>query len=66
MAVFGCTGGALAVEAHDGEYSHVFIAFAEGSPEDFRLTSVWGYRSLDHFFALGSAVGLYLVEPKEE
>ena len=65
QAVFGCTGGALAVEAHDGEYSHVFVTAPEGSPEDFRLTSVWGYPGLDHFFALGSEVGLYVVEPEE-
>ncbi len=65
QAVFGCTGGALAVEAHDGEYSHVFVTAPEGSPEDFRLTSVWGYSGLDHFFALGSEVGLYVVDAEE-
>ena len=65
MAVFGCIGGVLAVEAHDGEYEGMFIGPPDGSPEDFRLTSVWGYPGLDHFFALGSAVGLYLVEPEE-
>ncbi len=65
LAAFGCTGGVLVLEAHDGEYGDVFVAPPEGSPEDFRLTSVWGYPGLDHFFALGSAVGLYLVEPEE-
>ena len=65
MAVFGCAGGVLALEAHDGEYGDIFVAAPEGSPEDFRLTSVWGYPGLDHFFALGSAVGLYVVEPEE-
>ena len=65
MAVFGCTGGALAVEAHDGEYSEVFISAPAGAPEDFRLTSVWGYPGMDHFYALGSAEGLYIVEPEE-
>ena len=65
MAVFGCTGGALMVEAHDGEYEDAFIPAPAGSPDDFRLTSVWGYYGLDHFFALGSAVGLYVVEPEE-
>ena len=65
MAVFGCTGGALMVEAHDGHYHDAFIAAPDGSPDDFRLTSVWGYHGLDHFFALGSAVGLYVVEPEE-
>ena len=65
MAVFGCTGGALMLEAHDGEYEDAFIPAPAGSPDDFRLTSVWGYHGLDHFFALGSAVGLYVVEPEE-
>ncbi len=65
MAVFGCTGGVLMVEAHDGHYEDAFISAPAGSPEDFRLTSVWGYHGLDHFFALGSAVGLYIVEPEE-
>ncbi len=64
MAVFGCTGGVLAVEAHDGDFEHRFISPPAGSPDDFRLTSVWGYHGLDHFFALGSAVGLYIVEPE--
>ena len=62
MAVFGCTGGVLAIEAHDGHFEDWFIAAPDGSPDDFRLTSVWGYHGLDHFFALGSAVGLYIVE----
>ena len=64
IAVFGCAGGALAVEAHDGEFEHRFIPAPAGAADDFRLTSVWGYHGLDHFFALGSAVGLYLVEPE--
>ncbi len=65
MAVFGCIGGVLFLEAHDGEYEGGFIAAPQGEPEDFRLTSVWGYAGLDHFFALGSAVGLYVVEPED-
>ena len=65
MAVFGCTGGVLMIEAHDGHYEDAFIPAPAGSPDDFRLTSVWGYHGLDHFFALGSAVGLYVVEPEE-
>ena len=66
MAVFGCLGGALAIEAHDGKYDHVFVPAPDGAPDDFRLTTVWGYHGLDHFFALGSEVGLYMVEPEEE
>ena len=65
IAVFGCTGGVLAVEAHDGDFGHSFISAPQGEPEDFRLTTVWGASGADHFLALGSAVGLYLVEPEE-
>ena len=65
IAVFGCTGGVLAVEAHDGDYDHVFIPGPSGSPGDFRLTSVFGYPGLHHFFALGSSVGLHIVEPED-
>ena len=65
IAVFGCTGGVLAVEAHDGDFEHFFISAPEGEPEDFRLTTVWGASGVDHFLALGSAVGLYIVEPEE-
>ncbi len=65
MAVFGCTGGVLVVEAHDGEFHDDFIAAPAGSPEDFRLGTVWGGHGSDHFYALGSEVGLYIVEPEE-
>ena len=65
MGVFGCEGGVLFVEAHDGAYESGFIAGPDGSPDDFRLTSVWGHYGLDHFFALGGAFGLYVVEPED-
>ena len=65
VAVFGCTGGVLALEADHGEYEDWFIPAPAGSPDDFRLTSVWGYHDLHHFFALGSSVGLYIVEPED-
>ena len=64
IAVFGCTGGALAIEAHDGEFESWFIPAMGGSPAEFQLTSVWGYGGLDHFFALGSSAGLYLIDPE--
>ena len=65
VAVFGCIGGVLVLEEHGDHFDDYFIGPPAGSPEDFRLTSVWGYPGLDHFFALGSAVGLYVVEPEE-
>ena len=65
IAVFGCEGGVLAVEADHGHFDHSFISAPAGEPEDFRLTTVWGASGVDHFLALGSAVGLYIVEPEE-
>ena len=65
IAVFGCAGGVLAVEADHGHFDHSFISAPAGEPEDFRLTTVWGASGVDHFLALGSAVGLYIVEPEE-
>ena len=65
MAVFGCTGGVLAVAAEHGQYDHTFIAAPEGSSEDFRLTTVYGASGADHFFATGSNAGLLVVEPEE-
>ena len=66
IAVFGCAGGVLAVEADHGHFHHSFIPAPAGEPEDFRLTTVWGASGVDHFLALGSAVGLYIVEPEED
>ena len=65
VAVFGCAGGVLAVEADHGHFDHSFISAPAGEPEDFRLTTVWGASGVDHFLALGSTVGLYIVEPEE-
>ncbi len=65
VAAFGCRRGVIIVEADHGKYKGLFIPAPAGEPEDFRLTSVWGYPGLDHFFALGSAVGLYVADPRE-
>ena len=65
MAAFGCIGGVLAMEAHDGDYESMYIEAPDDEPEDFRLTSVWGHPGIDHFFAMGSAVGLYVVDPEQ-
>ena len=64
-AVFGCIGGVLVLEEHDGHFHDDFIGPPAGSPEDFRIGSVYGYPGLDHFFAQGSAVGLYVVDIEE-
>ena len=64
LAVFGCTGGVLAIEAHDGHYEDWFIAVPAGSPDDLRITTLWGYHGLDHFVAKAET-GLYLVEAED-
>ena len=63
--VFGCVGGVLVLEEHGDHFDDYFIGPPTGSPEDFRITSVWGYPGLHHFFGLGSAVGLYIIEPED-
>ena len=65
MAVFGCVGGVLVLEEHGDHFDDYFIGPPAGSPEDFRITSLWGYPGLHHFFGLGSAVGLYIIEPED-
>ena len=65
VAVFGCVGGVLVLEEHGDHFDDYFIGAPAGSPEDFRITSLWGYPGLHHFFGLGSAVGLYIIEPED-
>jgi hypothetical protein len=65
VAVFGCVGGAMFIEVSGSDYGGGFIPAPADASEDFRLTSVWGYPGLDHFFALGSTAGLYVVHPEE-
>ncbi|MCY4194461.1 MAG: hypothetical protein OXF04_09240 [bacterium] len=66
VAVFGCIGGAMFIEVHDDATFHSgFVSAPEGAAEDFRLGSVWGAPGLDHFLALGGAVGLWVVNPHD-
>ena len=65
VAVFGCIGGAMWVEAHDSDYHGGFVAAPEGSAEDFRIGTVWGTYGLDHFLGHGRTIGLYVVHPHE-
>ncbi len=66
VAVFGCIGGVMFIEAHDDSSFHSgFVSAPEGAPEDFRLGSVWGAPGVDHFLAAGSTVGLWAVDPHE-
>ncbi len=51
---FGCIGGVLFLDAHDGEYEHEFIANPPEMREDSRIGSVYGHHHIDHFFGRAS------------
>ncbi len=53
-AAFGCVGGVLFLEAHDGEYEHEFIANPPEMREDSRIGSVYGHYDVGHFFGRAS------------
>ena len=53
-AAFGCVGGVLFLEAHDGEYEHEFIANPPEMREDSRIGSVYGHHHVEHFFGRAS------------
>ena len=53
-AAFGCIGGVLFLEAHDGEYEHEFIANPPEMREDSRIGSVYGHHHVEHFFGRAS------------
>ena len=56
-AAFGCVGGVLFLEAHDGEYEHKFIANPPEMREDSRIGSVYGHHHVEHFFGRASYRG---------
>ena len=56
-AAFGCVGGVLFLEAHDGEYEHEFIANPPEMREDSRIGSVYGHHHVEHFFGRASYRG---------
>ncbi len=53
-AAFGCTGGVLFLEVHDGEYEHEFIANPPEMREASRIGSVYGHHHVEHFFGRAS------------
>ncbi len=51
---FGCTGGVLFLEGHDGEYEHEFIANPADMNEAARIGTLWGHGDSEHFFGSAS------------
>ena len=56
-AAFGCVGGVLFLEVHDGEYEHEFIANPPEMREASRIGSVYGHHHAEHFFGRASYRG---------
>ena len=51
---FGCVGGVLFIEGHDGEYEYEFIENPPGMLEGARIGSVYGHHDVEHFFGSAS------------
>ena len=68
--VFGCTGGVLFIEGHDGEYEHEFISNPAEMNQAARIGTVWGHEDSENFFGSASYTqdgerlsdGLWLIE----
>ncbi len=56
-AAFGCVGGVLFIEYHDGEFDHWFIDNPSEMREESRIGSVWGHENSPHFFGSASYRG---------
>ena len=56
-AAFGCVGGVLFVEYHDGHFDHWFIDNPSEMREESRIGSVWGHEASPHFFGSASYRG---------
>ena len=52
--LFGCTGGVLLIEGHDGEYEHEFIANHADLNEAARFGTLWGHGDSENFFGSAS------------
>ena len=51
---FGCTGGVLFIEGHDGEYEYEFIENPSGLNPSARIGTLWGHDDSEYFFGSAS------------
>ena len=56
-AAFGCVGGVLFIEYHDGHFDHWFIDNPAEMREESRIGTVWGHEASPHFFGSASYRG---------
>ena len=52
--MFGCVGGVLFIEGHDGHFSHVFIPNPSSMNEAARIGSVYAHEEAELFFGSAS------------
>ena len=52
--MFGCTGGVLFIEGHDGHFEHVFIPNDASMNEAARIGSLWAHEEGELFFGSAS------------
>ena len=52
--MFGCTGGVLYIEGHDGDFEHVFIPNDSSMNEAARIGTVWAHEDAETFFGSAS------------
>lgn len=51
---FGCAGGVLFIEGHDGEYEYEFIENPAGMNPAARIGTLWGHDDSEYFFGAAS------------
>ena len=56
-AAFGCVGGVLFIEYHDGDFDHWFIENPSEMREESRIGTIWGHEDSAHFFGSASYRG---------
>ncbi len=52
--MFGCVGGVLFIEGHDGDFEHVFVPNHSSLNEAARLGSIWSHEDIELFFGSAS------------
>ena len=51
---FGCVGGVLFIEGHDGEYEYEFVDNPADMNEAARIGTLWGHDDVEYFFGSAS------------
>ena len=72
-AAFGCVGGVLFIEGHDGEFEHWFIENPAGMKAESRIGTLYGHEDSAVFFGRASYRdegsfaddGIWMINPEE-